>query len=235
MIHIYPAFNLVFNIKTDFAAVAAVDDQGNIINNTGSSVVSSSTSSSSASASSSTSTSTSVGDFGSCSVPQIEFGTGFDGRKETSFQPVDKSRWLSSHVCSWANLTSSQTASFNHGSAQAIDIISQFVSPYIYPQADLGLNHSSRYVTPWPTHAAQTRPRRILVLLPQQPRMGNLPKRVLKRMPLMLPLGLRQISPSLPKLTTRVILFLATETLLETPVLPCRQLLRALHKLRLFT
>jgi len=98
MIHIYPAFNLVFNIKTDFAAVAAVDDQGNIINNTGSSVVSSSTSSSSASASSSTSTSTSasgsssVGDFGSCSVPQIEFGTGFDGRKETSFQPVDKSR-----------------------------------------------------------------------------------------------------------------------------------------------
>ena len=31
-----------------------------------------------------------IGDFGSCSVPQIEFGVGFDGRKETSFQPTDK-------------------------------------------------------------------------------------------------------------------------------------------------
>lgn len=30
-----------------------------------------------------------VGDFGSCSVPQIEFAAGFDNRKETSFQPVD--------------------------------------------------------------------------------------------------------------------------------------------------
>jgi len=32
-----------------------------------------------------------IGNFGSCSVPQIEFGQGFDGRKETSFQPVDQS------------------------------------------------------------------------------------------------------------------------------------------------
>ena len=31
-----------------------------------------------------------IGDFGSCSVPEVEFGVGFDGRKETSFQPVDK-------------------------------------------------------------------------------------------------------------------------------------------------
>jgi hypothetical protein len=31
-----------------------------------------------------------IGDFGSCSVPEIEFGVGFDGRKETSFQPADK-------------------------------------------------------------------------------------------------------------------------------------------------
>ena len=29
--------------------------------------------------------------FGSCSTPEVEFGGGFDGRKETSFQPVDKS------------------------------------------------------------------------------------------------------------------------------------------------
>lgn len=31
-----------------------------------------------------------IGDFGSCTVPQIEFAVGFDNRKETSFQPVDK-------------------------------------------------------------------------------------------------------------------------------------------------
>ncbi|KAH8824936.1 hypothetical protein DL96DRAFT_1413382, partial [Flagelloscypha sp. PMI_526] len=47
-------------------------------------------------------------DFGSCSTPEIEFGVGFDGRKETSFQPKDKT-------------------SFNHGSAQAIGIITQFI------------------------------------------------------------------------------------------------------------
>lgn len=29
-------------------------------------------------------------DFGSCTVPEIEFGVGFDNRKETSFQPADK-------------------------------------------------------------------------------------------------------------------------------------------------
>ena len=33
----------------------------------------------------------SLGNFGSCSVPEIQFGTGFDNRKETSFEPVDKS------------------------------------------------------------------------------------------------------------------------------------------------
>ncbi|KAK7050955.1 hypothetical protein VNI00_005067 [Paramarasmius palmivorus] len=49
-----------------------------------------------------------VGNFGSCTVPQIEFGAGFDGRKETSFQPADKQ-------------------SFNHGSAQNINIITEFI------------------------------------------------------------------------------------------------------------
>ncbi|KAJ7168024.1 hypothetical protein C8R46DRAFT_1163247 [Mycena filopes] len=49
-----------------------------------------------------------IGNFGACSVPQIEFGVGFDGRKESSFRPVD-------------------AASFNHGSAQAIGIITQFI------------------------------------------------------------------------------------------------------------
>ena len=37
-----------------------------------------------------------IGDFGSCSVPQIEFGQGFDGRKETSFKPVDQSEFIGS-------------------------------------------------------------------------------------------------------------------------------------------
>ncbi|KJA19472.1 hypothetical protein HYPSUDRAFT_56606 [Hypholoma sublateritium FD-334 SS-4] len=55
-------------------------------------------------------TDTTVGsaDFGSCTVPEIEFGVGFDNRKETSFQPTDKT-------------------SYNHGSAQNIAIITQFI------------------------------------------------------------------------------------------------------------
>lgn len=34
--------------------------------------------------------STNIGNFGSCSVPEIQFGAGFDGRRETAFEPVDK-------------------------------------------------------------------------------------------------------------------------------------------------
>lgn len=80
-------------------------------------------SASTAAASTSTASSSSIGDFGmsnisthvvttdnlslgKCSIPQIEFGVGFDGRKESSFEPVDK-------------------VSFNHGSAQNINIITQ--------------------------------------------------------------------------------------------------------------
>ena len=32
-----------------------------------------------------------IGNFGSCSIPEIVFGAGFDHRKETSFQPADQS------------------------------------------------------------------------------------------------------------------------------------------------
>ncbi|KAL5504197.1 hypothetical protein ACEPAH_8271 [Sanghuangporus vaninii] len=126
------AFNAAFGITTDFTSVAAVDNQGNIVSGTGSNAASSDASASAtdaaadsdatatasatdsastAASSSSTGSGTSssnIGNFGSCSVPEIEFGVGFDGRKETSFQPVDK-------------------ASFNHGSAQAINIITQFI------------------------------------------------------------------------------------------------------------
>jgi uncharacterized protein with GYD domain len=108
------AFNAVFGIKTDFAAVAEVDDQGNIVGSaTSSATPSPSSSSVSATASSATSScgsssTSNFGNFGSCSIPQIEFATGFDGRKETSYQPVDKK-------------------SYNHGSAQNIDVITQFM------------------------------------------------------------------------------------------------------------
>ncbi|TCD69336.1 hypothetical protein EIP91_007892 [Steccherinum ochraceum] len=133
------AFNAVFGISTSFSQVPAVDDLGNVIpgstSDAGSgsssasasvstSVVASATATGTASATVSatstaaTATSTAaagsgssgsnIGNFGSCSVPQIEFATGFDGRKETSFQPTDKT-------------------SYNHGSAQGIDIITQFM------------------------------------------------------------------------------------------------------------
>lgn len=88
------AFNAVFGIKTNFTNVSAVDDQGNVIAGTGNPAASP--------------TAAAPADFGSCTVPQIEFGVGFDGRKETSFQPTDKQ-------------------SFNHGSAQNIGIITQFI------------------------------------------------------------------------------------------------------------
>jgi hypothetical protein len=56
----------------------------------------------------STNSSSSIGDFGSCSVPEISFGVGFDNRKETSFEPTDQ-------------------VSYNHGSADNIAIITQFM------------------------------------------------------------------------------------------------------------
>ncbi|KAG8915703.1 hypothetical protein FRC01_003532 [Tulasnella sp. 417] len=47
-------------------------------------------------------------DFGSCSNPTIEFGAGFDGRKDNSFRPVN-------------------SADFNHGSALNIKVIADFI------------------------------------------------------------------------------------------------------------
>ena len=82
------AFNAVFGITTDFAAVAEVDDQGNVVAGTGSS-----TTSAAAAGATNADASSGIGNFGSCSVPQIEFGVGFDNRKETSFEPVDKSKF----------------------------------------------------------------------------------------------------------------------------------------------
>ena len=91
-------FNAVFGITTNFADVVAIDDQGNAIPGTGSQ----------ANQDALTNGSNGIGDFGSCSVPQITFATGLDGRKETAFEPTD-------------------LKSYNHGSAQNIDIITQFI------------------------------------------------------------------------------------------------------------
>ncbi|KAH8099928.1 hypothetical protein BXZ70DRAFT_1008447 [Cristinia sonorae] len=120
------AFNAVFGITTNFAQVAAVDNQGNIVPGstsgnggnddtapitapgTGATATPTSPSQAGPTSTGSSGGSSGIGNFGSCSVPEIEFGAGFDGRRETSFQPADK-------------------ASFNHGSAQNINIITQSI------------------------------------------------------------------------------------------------------------
>ncbi|KAF9533818.1 hypothetical protein CPB83DRAFT_804757 [Crepidotus variabilis] len=51
---------------------------------------------------------TGAADFGICTTPEIVFGVGFDNRKETSFEPKD-------------------LVSYAHGSAQNINIITQFI------------------------------------------------------------------------------------------------------------
>ncbi|KAI0264381.1 hypothetical protein BC834DRAFT_844045 [Gloeopeniophorella convolvens] len=130
------AFNSVFGITTNFASIIPLDDQGNPVggaapppaaSTSASSVsasasasasataaaagaTSSSASSNTGSSSSSTSGSSDSGaaDFGKCTTPEIKFAAGLDGRKETAFVPVDQT-------------------SFNHGSADNIDVISQFI------------------------------------------------------------------------------------------------------------
>lgn len=118
------AFNKVFGIETNFAQVQPIDDQGRAVGAAPASTATASDSTAASSTAASTDTATAnlpaatpvagtagdaaIGNFGKCSVPEIEFAVGFDNRKETSFQPKDK-------------------ASFNHGSAQNIDIITQFI------------------------------------------------------------------------------------------------------------
>ncbi|KAJ7593140.1 hypothetical protein C8J56DRAFT_1045574 [Mycena floridula] len=105
-------FNAVFGITTNFAAVASVDDQGNVVAGTGSGAAAATTAAAAATSAAddaaATGSASAIGDFGSCTVPQIQFAVGFDNRKETSFEPVD-------------------LKSFNHGSAQNIDIITKFI------------------------------------------------------------------------------------------------------------
>ncbi|KAJ3566298.1 hypothetical protein NP233_g7089 [Leucocoprinus birnbaumii] len=153
------AFNAVFGITTDFAAVPIVNDQGQIVSGTGganstsstgtaavsstvtatsaSSATATSASSSSSSSSSSPSSSDGNANFGSCSTPEIVFGAGFDGRVETSFEPAD-------------------LRSFNHGSADGIGIIAQFICGQL--ASACGANQAAQNLCAQATNAASSAP-----------------------------------------------------------------------------
>ena len=108
------AFNAAFGITTNFAAVTELDDHGDVVSAAGATAAATTaaaavsttaaaattaaatTSAAAAASTSAAASSSGIGNFGSCSVPQIEFATGFDNRKETSFQPVDQSESPSS-------------------------------------------------------------------------------------------------------------------------------------------
>lgn len=97
----------VVTVTATVTATATDEASSSVATDSASSSASATTSASNAAASS-TASAGAIGDFGKCTVPQIEFGVGFDNRKETSFQPVDKT-------------------SYNHGSAQGIQIITDFI------------------------------------------------------------------------------------------------------------
>lgn len=74
-----------------------------------------------AASSSGAAASASGADFGKCANAAIEFGAGFDGRKEDSFRPVDD-------------------ATFNHGSALNIGVITSFIISRLQDQGGCGAN-----------------------------------------------------------------------------------------------
>lgn len=116
------AFNAVFGITTNFADDTVIDDQGRIVSggNTGGAAPAPPTNAQPATPAPAAPAAPATGNtgntgntgagsnFGSCTTPQIRFAQGLDGRRETAFEPADK-------------------ASFNHGSAQNIGIITQFI------------------------------------------------------------------------------------------------------------
>ncbi|KAF8486043.1 hypothetical protein DFH94DRAFT_808518, partial [Russula ochroleuca] len=116
------AFNLVFGLKTNFAAVQPLDDHGNPVNFTSQANANSSTPKNTATSPSTsspppktgsslaTSTNSNAGapDFGKCTTPEIKFAVGLDGRRETAFAPND-------------------LQSYNHGSADNIGVITNFI------------------------------------------------------------------------------------------------------------
>lgn len=90
------AFNAVFGISTNFVSVQAFDDQGRAVAGTGSGNAANASPAASAGTTTPTAaagTGSGIGNFGKCTTPEIEFGVGFDNRKETSFQPTDQSEF----------------------------------------------------------------------------------------------------------------------------------------------
>jgi hypothetical protein len=97
------AFNAVFGIITKFVDDPVFDDQGRLVSgnvnngnnnnngtgNTGDNGSCTPTNGGNNSTSGNGGNDGNIGDFGSCSIPEIEFGAGFDNRRETSFRPVD--------------------------------------------------------------------------------------------------------------------------------------------------
>jgi len=147
------AFNAVFGIVTDFAKDPVFDDVGHLIsgnpnngtntngngntnntggNNNGSNGSSCTPTNGGNSTTNNGGNSGNIGNFGSCSVPEIEFGVGFDNRRETSFRPVDLGKfdpfiYIILRKCLTLMLLTWDAVSYNHGSAQNFDIIGQFV------------------------------------------------------------------------------------------------------------
>ena len=78
------AFNAVFGKTTNFSKVTPLNDQGNSVGG--------SNSGNNMNNGNDKTTNGKIGNFGSCSIPEIRFGAGFDGRRETAFEPVDKGR-----------------------------------------------------------------------------------------------------------------------------------------------
>ena len=71
-----------------------------------------------------------TGNFGSCPVPEVEFGQGFDGRLESSFRPVDqiestKLSHLTISVAGWLVGRGLHIESYSHGSSPDINIIAR--------------------------------------------------------------------------------------------------------------
>jgi hypothetical protein len=112
-----PAFNAVFGKKTSFATVTPIDNTGKSVGGA----------SQAASTVANNTTSLSAANFGSCTAPQVKFAAGLDGRKETAFVPVDTSSRPISVLFISARSRSLTTESYNHGSAQNIGIILQFM------------------------------------------------------------------------------------------------------------
>jgi len=92
----------------DVTATASVSSVAAAATTTASATTSAASATTDDTSAASTDSASQIGDFGSCTIPQIEFGVGFDDRTETAFQPTNQ-------------------VDYNHGSADNIGVITQFM------------------------------------------------------------------------------------------------------------